>query len=838
MTYQQKFNALEQRAHSQIIATKILRDMTDLRSKAENSATARRRWVWELIQNAKDVHPADGVKITITLTEDGTASVFFKHNGKTFSTDNIRFLIEQISTKDRKKGDDGKRATTGKFGTGFLTTHLLSEIVKVNGIVKEPELDYVAFELMLDRSGQDIDDILEAVESAKLSVADLDEREPVDYNPGNDNTSFTYPLTDGVGLTIARAGMADLANCLPYSLSFVKEIKEVYLLPTDIAYRNITSSRDLQEGLQLMTIEVAENEWMDEPLNFFIALYTVGFTNLAIPFEKNGKVIMLRKIDDKTPRLFCDFPLIGTEDFPFPVIINNPNFNPTDPRDGIYLTSPARVNELFEENKRYMKEAVQAYFQLLKYASDNAWENLHLLADIPPLWDIPDWLDETWYNKEILNPIRKKLLKTKIVKTESGGLAQIWADDDAKFMWFPSASKKEIRKALWEVAKHWFPHVLPRESDIELWNRISWSDCGKLTCDQLAAFVQGRENLEKLQEALSEKNVIEWLNEFYEMLKLEDKEYSNILSKRAIFPNQNGDLFKLSQLNPDEGDITPVFKDVLKLLGKDIRAELLHDGIVVETETDILDQNYVIREINSEVSEKANDREIAKDYTEGFTVLLQWFQKEPILAKQLFPNLYRNKHLLYNEDQILENITKAEQLDDLLTEYNVHDLASLRKLIDQAGNNPGSLLPVTQEILMSMGITSLEDWEAAIQDKDLAALFSHESVPTTDMFIYAQSHIKKAIENIKQFLEQLADYDTEEMEQTAPTILAGIKKNGQTISIVARPAYKGQVIIYYGSERDTLDFEPSELWIDDDIEPRQLTLGFILKKAQIVKFPV
>lgn len=35
-----------------------------------------------------------------------------------------------ISTKDRTKEEDGKRKTTGKFGTGFLTTHLLSEIVK------------------------------------------------------------------------------------------------------------------------------------------------------------------------------------------------------------------------------------------------------------------------------------------------------------------------------------------------------------------------------------------------------------------------------------------------------------------------------------------------------------------------------------------------------------------------------------------------------------------------------------------------------------------------------------------------------------------------------------
>jgi hypothetical protein len=73
---------------------------------------------------------------------------------------------------------------------------------------------------------------------------------------------------------------------------------------------------------------------------------------------------------------------------------------------------------------------------------------------------------------------------------------------------------------------------------------------------------------------------------------------------------------------------------------------------------------------------------------------------------------------------------------------------------------------------------------------------------------------------------------------TAPTILAGIKKDGQDISIVARPAYEGEVIIYYGSERDILDYEPSELWIDDGVDPRKISLGHILKKAQIIKFPI
>src|SRR5690606_29513593 len=132
----------------------------------------------------------------IDYSKDGEDSyIAFKHNGKPFTADNIRFLIEQISSKDRDKNDEGKPKTTGKFGTGFLTTHLLSEKVLVKGVAKEPELDYRKFELELDRSGFHLDEITDSVKISKDSVQDLDDK-PVfnDYQEGKFNTSFTYYL--------------------------------------------------------------------------------------------------------------------------------------------------------------------------------------------------------------------------------------------------------------------------------------------------------------------------------------------------------------------------------------------------------------------------------------------------------------------------------------------------------------------------------------------------------------------------------------------------------------------------------------------------------------------
>eukprot|EP00122_Pirum_gemmata_P012345 Pgem_evm1s11468 len=88
-----------------------------------------RRWAWELLQNAKDVACRNTVDIKIKVKNDDNddLALFFSHNGKPFTPDDMTYLIKQVSTKDRDcKGEPLHKKTTGNFGTGFLTTHLLS----------------------------------------------------------------------------------------------------------------------------------------------------------------------------------------------------------------------------------------------------------------------------------------------------------------------------------------------------------------------------------------------------------------------------------------------------------------------------------------------------------------------------------------------------------------------------------------------------------------------------------------------------------------------------------------------------------------------------------------
>lgn len=836
-SYKEKFESSESKAHSKNIATKILRDMKVLRSSAEESETAPRRWVWELIQNAKDVAYPEGVDIKIDY-EDLVPYVKFEHNGKPFSADNIRFLIEQISSKDREEDGDGKRPSTGKFGTGFLTTHLLSEVVTVEGVAKEPELSYRKFTLELDRSPTDIPEITESVDKSKKSVSNLDDLPTLlEYDAANFNTSFNYNLPDSISERIAKTGLEDLDKCLPYALVFVQDIKSVEVANKTTLYENVNRDlEDLESVVQFSTIKKLVNN-VEE--NITIATISAQWTTIAIPVEISEDVVTILPIDKGVPKLFCDFPLIGTEIFSFPVLINNPNFNPTDPRDGVFLTKTERYNKDIDENQKIMQQAIDLYYELLEFASANKWENLHLLAKINNIPEMPEWLSKSYFNDTILKPIRERLLYVKLVKNANGDLKAILDEDDNIYMYFPYHINREIREEIWRLASKWFPQVLPQKSEIDLWYHLAWDKCGKLTLDTFAHTIEHKKNLEDLQQKLGNVNAIEWLNDFYKLLQLDEKEFLSVLNLRAIVPDQNGDFWKQKHLSEDAGDIETDFKDILEGFEWMIRSKLADESLELEFDDRVIDKNAVIKEIVTQVEMATNDREESKKWGEPFRLLLTYFSKFPEKSKTLFPSIYRRKHILYDEDQIMDNFSKAEDLNNLLTKFNVTTTAELEELLAKGSSDVPPLLPITQEILASMGITSPADWAKALEDKDLQALFAHDSTPTTEMFVFAQTLIAEAKKNVIAHLETLEEYNLDLMDdQTAITVLAGISKNGQPISIVFRPAYNNEVIIYYGSERDTLDYVPSELWVDTGEEVKQITLGHIIKVSEINKFPI
>ena len=109
-------------------ADKIRQILSAIRN---NPASSAKRWVWELMQNAKDIPNRFG-KVSIEIDLMSENKLQFRHNGNPFVINNITGLIRQVSSKNSLNSDE---ETTGKFGTGFICTHLLSDVIDVEGIL-------------------------------------------------------------------------------------------------------------------------------------------------------------------------------------------------------------------------------------------------------------------------------------------------------------------------------------------------------------------------------------------------------------------------------------------------------------------------------------------------------------------------------------------------------------------------------------------------------------------------------------------------------------------------------------------------------------------------------
>jgi hypothetical protein len=685
VTFESQFLASQDKAHNRNIATKIYEELSKLRAGVDLSPTTQKRWDWELIQNAKDVNIGGKVRVRIEADlDDPNAHVTFRHNGSAFSAENIRFLIEQVSSKDRTNDSTGRPTTTGRFGTGFLTTHLLSEHVVVRGVAEGRGFAPRRFKLSLDRSGAELEDIISAVQAAKESILGLDDQpEHTRYVPGKFNIAFRYELADKTGKNVARTGLADLDTCLPYTLAFVREIESVEYPNHRLSLEEPDDERDDGE-VQILSVTAADPEEFAGPRTSSIAVISRGLTTIAIPVKQTPDGLRILPLGPGVPRLFCDFPLLGTEAFPFPVVVNNPTFYPTEPRDGVFLTKTDRPFPQSEHNKGIIEEALALYLLLLDYASRNEWQNLYLLAAVRPVQTELARLDQKWYMSEILKPLRDTLLRTKIIRTAAGNMAPIHSADGNN-IWFPSGATDKIRRAIWHCCKTWIPGQLPAQLEVEAWHDIIWQECNKLTFDQVATFIEDDDTIETLASELSEgKDVHEWLNEFYVTLKLDETAFLAVVTKRRIFPNQNGTFKKKADLSRDAGDIDTSLLNILKLLGNDLRDHLLDPEI--DTVLDDLSQkdgNFVVNQITAAVDKLIVDRHAVDSKRPAISELLLWFHKNPKNAKKLFPILHENKHRLYDDEEILDNIKHADQLKQLLSRYNVKDVDELQAVIEK-----------------------------------------------------------------------------------------------------------------------------------------------------------
>lgn len=560
-----------------LTADKIKQILSKVLNDPSQSA---KRWVWELMQNAKDVKNVFGqVSIQIELFED---KLVFSHNGDPFKVANITGLIQQVSSKDSSNADE---EVTGKFGTGFIATHLLSDIITVNGVVHHKG-EHRSFEVVLDRSGRSSEELLPKIEKALEKIRLIDSDQSFTLRPNYEasrvenhlDTSFTYDLLNEEKRQAAIDGVKDLANTLPLTLVNVPKIKNVHIIDY-ISNTNVVYSRqDLEDDghIRKSKVEVA-----GLPTQYFITYYTDELS-LSVQVSNFDSLELLEHFG-KTPNLYRDFPLIGSDKFYFPYVLNGYRLNPTEDRDGIPIHSESAPDHI--ENRQLVEKAFEAAKELTRYLLNQQAKNLFVCA----YSRLPNekWQPKSkeWYNHLQID-YRLFLNNLQIVENEAG-LNSVLNDtvipdfgdkDEDKLKFYdtilPFIGKDKVPAR--SVLLSWIKSAGPKE-ELDSWNRTI-----KYSFETFLLELAKVGSLDALQNILGQNTTaINWLNEVYAFVI----EYKLVDAFRdyAIIPNQSGIFQKLTpdtlHLEDKEANIPDEFLDILETLGDNWRTKLIHRAV-------------------------------------------------------------------------------------------------------------------------------------------------------------------------------------------------------------------------------------------------------------------
>jgi len=565
-------------------ANKIRQLLSAIRN---NPALSAKRWVWELIQNAKDAPNKYGkVSVEIELVSDH--ELRFKHNGDPFSINNISGLVRQVSSKSSVNEDE---ETTGKFGTGFICTHLLSDVIEVKGILKYR--GYRLFELVLDRSGRSSEELMPRIRDVEEpfyepekhfnKIADYEEnRKEDDYD-----TEFIYSLDSNEKYKAAVAGLDDLVNTLPVTLvTQANKIKQVHVIDrvrnTDVTY--VCETQTVGENVVFSEIKV--NADVKQYLSYITD--EVALTTEVIKTE-NGYILVKR--DNKQPILYRDFPLIGSEKFYFPYMLNGFRLNPTEKRNCIPLNGVD--NEEARENREIIDHAVDASLKFNEWLIAHNVTNRYLIAYSPkpkPEVDYDEDVALPWIN-QLQSNWRAQLLEQKLVESEDG----IHSVKEISVPSFPGGASAEFFDLLdgFYIGRGYLPKKQYQEGWLKVLNADYkvWNANLKYEKDDFLKDLSDLGSVDALCRRLNkeEQTVLEWLNKVYAFLikhKCQDdmKEY-------AIVPNEEGVFMCIDELRSDQTKpIPPELKSIYNEVSDTaIEDELVHEGIDASIFDNIID---------------------------------------------------------------------------------------------------------------------------------------------------------------------------------------------------------------------------------------------------------
>jgi len=518
-------------------ADTVYREIVDREKEREKH---EKRWFWELLQNAKDsVEENQKIKVKVEITDD---EVSFSHTGNPFNLDDILSLILQGSSKNDQEGK------TGRFGTGFITTYLLSKEVYITGKLSN---DQGCFHFLLNRNAENNEQFYTLQEDSNKQF-----EESIDNNSYLANsefqTKFSYKL-DNNGKKTVKIGLMNIYELIPITLLFNDQIDTVAIIDNE---KTKTFSKSLIQSYKEWSI----NEWQ---INTIVEEDTV--LSIRAYIHKNDKYdacIITKILNEREtiyhltnnyPRLYYTFPLIGTEEIGIPVIINSTHFDPKVERDGIYLN--ISENENVENNKNIMNTALQnsinSFVELFMEKNINGIHEMFGFNSVKEL----EWIDKTWFTSSKKDAV--DLLSAKeIIKYDNLSNSCACLHD----LHIPFTDKEENLKELWELLSEIRDIKVPLSCELSNWIEIT-NNIAQLKnisiCDLpfvfdidklISQYVENKTSLMELENVIK-IDVHDWLNKLYALII---KEKGSFSLDKNIALNQRGKFIKAEDINWDK----------------------------------------------------------------------------------------------------------------------------------------------------------------------------------------------------------------------------------------------------------------------------------------------
>ena len=554
-----------------------------LRALNQPSENDRKRWVWELIQNAKDsiskVHDRTSVDIEIEIKDD---VLRFIHNGAPFTHKTRLALLYKYSE------DKAGAESTGRFGTGFLTTHCLSKIVTIESDVIDQN-SVGGFSVTIYRNGQTDDELLDGIKKMRDSEKW--------YQNAFGKTIFTYNIqTDNPGKDSLAKGINNFYANIAQTLLFCPEIGKLSINNNGEVTSITSLEKDipLSDNISLSSFQVGKDS---NNVRHFIKIHSSEpNAELTQKYKttRNLRLELAVEVDEYNniiphkgnTQLYCVLPLVGTEEqLTDPLYINCPDFEPDEERQRLLLSGNETIEIIPSEddddqtrriiasetgiNRLIYKKVVKLYDNLVKYLSEAQYGNLYNLAiGLKGNKQYQD-LDLDWFNTNVTSLYRRILTSYDIVKP-------LRADGRRKLSEvFVVKEKGALENKLHLLMSSLFPSQMIDSNHNHNWAEVAWKELNIWDIEKLCNHISSLGNWNLL--GLHSQDLYCWYNSFLELVKEKD---SDLLNTYKLLPDYTGQLHSFNDENLKQGKgITSLVVSILEELGINVKNILLDSNI-------------------------------------------------------------------------------------------------------------------------------------------------------------------------------------------------------------------------------------------------------------------